>query len=846
MQSLFRSRSEESAAPLRGIQEKFRDFRKVLDRNNHVLKVVSDMEEKSQGEYLLDMSYVHGSLAEIRAGVQEMIEALVSLGGDQYAPLRDRCAAIDRQIAGILPGTRPIERDDLTIPFQDLRGDRAFSVGGKSAQLGEMMSLGLPVPDGFAISAWAYKRFMDANDLQSRISERLASVDIKDYEGLAQVSGEIREMVASGTVPEDLAEAIGSAQVALAGRAGAARFALRSSAIGEDTQFSFAGQYESFLNVTAEALVERYRQVLASKFSPKAIYYFLSHDLTESELAMGVGCMVMVDAAVSGVTYSRDPVSPESDHVLVNAVLGLGKYLVDGTLTPDTFRVSRSSGAVIESAVAAKPVRLTLDGGGGTREEAVPEEMRTAPSLSPEQLKELAAIAQRLEAHYGQPQDIEWSVDTSGRLFLLQSRPLRVLSPKAEAAEPDVSRLEVLLSGGTTVCPGAGGGVVFHASSSADLGGVPEGAVLVAPHPFPGLITVMDRLSALVVETGGVASHMATIAREYRLPALAGLRGVMTLSAGSPVTVDATGATIYAGVDRALIEARRPEYELFEDVDIFKVLGAVLAHVSPLNLLDPGAPDFAPEGCRTFHDITRFAHQRAMEEMFSAGRAMQDKGRLGQRLKSEIPLPVQLITIDEDATGVGRKRDVPDDAIGSAPMQAFWDGVKAQGWPTPIRGARAKDFMSVLATTMTRPSTSEMSELSFALVGREYMLLSLNLGYHFTTVEAMCSGEVSKNYVRFQNKEGGAGLDRRIRRVKLITDVLGRMGFEPSSKADFIDATLSYQPAEALFDKLRLLGRVTMLTKQLDMALSNDAITEWYTKDMLEKLGLGETGGTTP
>ncbi len=841
--NIFRRRQAESDAALRTLRDKFNDFQAILENNNQVLKTLSDMEEKAQGEYLLDMNYVRAGLAEIRAGVREIVERMISLGGDVYAPLRDRYAAIDADIARLLPETRPVEQDDFVVPLDALSGSRAFSVGSKSAQLGEMRALGLPVPDGFAVSAWAYKHFVAANDLQTRISQRLGSLDIKRYEDLERIGREIRDMITSAEVPDDLAQAIREQCAELEQRSGSTRFALRSSAIGEDTQFSFAGQYATFLNVRADDVIDRYREVLASKFTPKAIYYFLSHDLTEADLAMGVGCIAMVDAVASGVAYSRDPVHPEDGCTVINAVFGLGPYLVDGTLTPDVFRVSRADGVVVESHLAVKPVRLVLDEDGGTRSEAVPEVQRQAPSLGEPHLTALAGFAEKLEAHYDGPQDIEWAVDREGRLVLLQTRPLRVIETKPKAAGVDVSTLDAVLTGGVTVCPGAGGGPVFHANSTESLPRVPDGAVLVAPNPFAGLITVLDKVSALVVATGGVASHMATIAREYRVPMLAGLEDAGRLPDGKAVTVDATEAVVYDGVHPDLISARRPEYELFEDTEIFRLLEKVLARISPLSLIDPRDPGFVPENCRTFHDITRLAHQRAMEEMFSTGEGLEHKERIGLSLRSDIPLPVVIIYLDQTPANTGQSRWVPDQKIASKPMQVFWNGIKEEGWPSPTRSADLKGFMSVMATTMTRPEPSAFRQTSFAILGKEYMILSLHLGYHFTTIEAMCSADVSKNYIRMQYKEGGASLERRVRRIKLITDILSAVGFEHATRGDFLDTMVSYQDEEAISERLFILGRMTMMTKQLDMALSNDAIAEWYTGDFMKKLGLAQAQG---
>jgi len=237
---------------------------------------------------------------------------MISLGGEAYAGLRERYEKINADVSRILTESCPVEQDAFTIPFEQVGSDRAWSVGSKNAQLGEIKSqLGLPTPDGFAISAWAYKHFVDANDLQARISECIDSVDIKRLADLLRVSEEIRPMVASSQVPEDLTAEIRRRYTELRERAPSAGVAMRSSAIGEDTLFSFAGQYATFLNVGPAEVVDRYRDVLASKFTSQAIYYYLSHSLLESDLAMAVGCVAMVNASSSGVIYTLDPVRPE-------------------------------------------------------------------------------------------------------------------------------------------------------------------------------------------------------------------------------------------------------------------------------------------------------------------------------------------------------------------------------------------------------------------------------------------------------------------------------------------------------------------------------------------------------
>ncbi len=835
----FRSDRGPADIQLEVLQRKFASFLALLDANNRVLKVIGDMEEKAQGEHHFDVNYIRSGLAEIETGVREIIDRMVALGGSSYEPLRDRLLAISAQIEDLFKTRRPIRRDAYALPFEALSRERASSVGSKSAQLGELKAkLGLPVPDGFAITAWAYKRFVDANALQERITGFIKSVDIQKYDVLAGVSSAIQAMVSSSPVPADLVQAIEECCRNLTDRSGSRTFSIRSSAIAEDSLFSFAGQYRSFLNVRPEELIERYRGVLASKFTPQAIYYLLSHELNESELAMSACCVAMVDAAASGVVYTRDPVHPEGDCILVSSIYGLGKYLVDGKLTPDMFCVSRATGQVSSSSIAAKTVRLVLAPGGGTAEEEVPKSERLLPSLGEGQLKILAAYAARIEEHYGGPQDIEWALDRSGRLFLLQTRPLRVIRISREAEEGDYAGFKVLRSGGVTVYPGAACGPLRHAASSRDLGNVPRGSVLVARHPFPGLVTAMDRIAALITEVGGVASHMAALAREYRLPTLAGVDRAAELPDDLPVTVDATGSKVYAGAHPEFCRARRKAREAQQGSAAFGLLLGVLDRVSRLNLLNPAHPEFTIGNCRTLHDLTRYCHQKAMDEMFAGAKSLDNKERGGLRLKTDIPLEVHIIHLDPTLSKFGDSRWIEDDKIASVPMRAFWRGVRTEIWVTEASPTNGVERLAGFATRPSTPDRAEFSETSFALLGREYMIISLGLGYHFTTVEAMCTAEPGKNYIRIQYKGGGAAPDRRIRRIRLVQDILSQLGFEHFGGGDFLDSSVAYLDAAGTQRTLVLLGRITMLTKQLDMALSNDAITLWYTEDILRRLGL--------
>ncbi|MBN1345727.1 MAG: hypothetical protein JXQ73_23745 [Phycisphaerae bacterium] len=261
----------------------------------------------------------------------------------------------------------------------------------------------------------------------------------------------------------------------------------------------------------------------------------------------------------------------------------------------------------------------------------------------------------------------------------------------------------------------------------------------------------------------------------------------------------------------------------------------LLSRLCTLNPCNPEGPDFAINGCRTFRDVARFAHQKALSEAVKAAEKLSD---CAMRLDSEIPLPVDVLFVDGPRLRSQRGQQIRHKDIACEPMRVFWDGLVHEGWPSQAPRATVKGFMSVLATTMSTPTSPNFAETSFAVLSPEYMMISLQMGYHVSAVEAMCSADSSRNYVRMQFSRGGAPLDRRKRRINLIEHVLDRAGFESHTNEDYLDATIIGEPSSSVLEKLNVLGRLTILTKQLDMALSSDGLAQWYADDFVKKLGL--------
>ena len=821
------------------VREKFQIFRQLLYKHDNVLRIISDMEEKAQGEYLFDLHYIKSNLRKIQADTYDAIELMVMMGGDKYRSLEQVTDNIFSDLEQIIPLTGTIKEGDLIISYNMLGREQIRSVGSKNAQLGEMKSkLNLPVPEGFAISAWAYRLFVDSNNLQEKITDCLENLDIRSSDDLISHGESMREMVMKCTVPDEISSALMDSCNKLVEKNEVYRFAMRSSALGEDSIHSFAGQYASILNVTPDKIIDKYKEVIAGKFTPQAIYYFLSQAMSEQKLAMSVACMEMIDARTSGVVYTRNPIDPKDNCIMISSIWGLGEYLVDGKLSPDTFRVSRKEGSILSKAVSRKEVKLVLSESGGTCEKTVPIDEQETPSLNNDQLRELARYAVILEDHYDSPQDIEFVVDKKGKIYLLQTRVLRIFKSSKTKNKIDFSKFDILASGGSTISPGAGSGKIYHATSIDDLSEMPDNAVLVTPNSFPGIVTVMNRVKAIITEIGGLANHMATIAREFRVPTLGNIANVKHLNNNDEVTVDATECVVYKGVIHDLVDARKGEVDLFSDLEIFDMLQNILKTISPLNLLHPQALNFKPQNCQTIHDICRYIHQKVIEEMFDEAIRFGGTKKHGFRLNTEMPMEVRLIYLDQEPSVRNKGGYIEKENLSSSPMIHFWEGIAKEGWPSVPLPPKFKRVEGPFVADGNLDDMPKFRETSFAILSRDYMICNLHMGYHFTTVEAMCTDEPDSNYIRMQWGEGGAMLEKRVRRINLIADITKYLGFENYGRGDYMDVVLAYISESEIKMKLYLLGRLTMMSKQLDMALSNDEVTQWYKEDIMKRLGI--------
>ena len=455
--------------------------------------------------------------------------------------------------------------------LHDLRLSDLAQVGGKNSSLGEMIGelsgLGVSVPGGFATTADAFKAFIAHNTLHARIYDKLATIDVEDVPALTRAGAEIRGWVIDAPLQPDLDADIRSAYAKLCADAGAADIAVavRSSATAEDLpDASFAGQQETFLNVTgADDVVRKVKEVFASLYNDRAIAYRVHHGFAHEDvfLSAGVQLMVRSDVGASGVLFTLDTESGFRDVVFVTASYGLGEMVVQGAVNPDEFYVYKPTlkagkPAILRRSLGSKQLRMVYSDvpGERVRTEETPAELRARFSISDADVQELSKQALVIEQHYGRPMDIEWGKDGhTGKLYILQARPETVKS-RAHATQIERYTLQQrgeVLSEGRAIGHKVGSGTARVVRSLADMERVQPGDVLIADMTDPDWEPVMKRSAAIVTNRGGRTCHAAIIARELGVPAVVGTGDALErIRDGDPVTVScAEGDTgfIYAG-----------------------------------------------------------------------------------------------------------------------------------------------------------------------------------------------------------------------------------------------------------------------------------------------------------
>jgi pyruvate,water dikinase len=812
-------------------KERYQSFRRLLTSNGRALESMAMMEQAALGTRPYGMDFIVSNATEVVVEVYQMVRHLDALAPEKYHGLFGRFEDIRHELDGILhPAPRVVDAP-LVLPLEEIRRTHSAVVGAKMANLGEIRNeLDLEVPPGFVITAAAFSRLLEHNDLATEIDRQIQSSETDRPDALFALSSRLQQLIAAAEVPPDVRVAVESALHRVLGELdGDVGFAVRSSAFGEDTaETSFAGLYESQLNVHPDNLLATYTEIAASKYTPQAMVYRHQHGLRDEDTDMAVGCMAMIDATAGGVVYTADPQHATDRRIHISAALGLPKAVVDGRFDADLFIVDRSARHIEDRAIADQTTAFVLRPGEGIIRREVPSDRAARPTLDDEQVLSVARMALRLEDHFGEAQDIEWAMTKTGDLVVLQCRPLH------HASVPSASRTiegEPLLSGGVCVSPGVAGGTVRRVHSDREALKVPDGAVLVLDYPDPRWAALLDRVSAVVAEHGGIAGHLATVAREFGVPALFGVGSLDALLRDAVVTVDADGRAVHPGLHPE-IESGRTRRSLMEGSPVQEAMKRALSYLAPLHLTDPSSTDFRPSKVRTMHDITRFCHEKAVREMFAFGRDHEFPRFAAKQLHHNVPMQWWVLNLDDGFTTEIKGKYVHLEDISCLPMHALWDGMVAVPWdgPPAVSGSGLASvlFEATRNPALVTPFKKPYAQRNYFMVSANFMNLQSRFGFHFSSVETLAGERDSENYLVFSLKGGAADSERRAARARFIAEILDLEGFTLKVVQDTVTARANALPRDKVLDHLKTIGYLLMHTRQLDMVMGDPKRVEHY------------------
>ncbi len=464
--------------------------------------------------------------------------------------------------------------------FQELTNDDVSLVGGKNASLGEMTreltEAGIRVPDGFATTADVYWQYVKENGLETKIADLITAYTDGDR-SLAETGKEIRDLIKGGEFPGKIQEAICGAYRELSDRydAGAVDVAVRSSATAEDLPTaSFAGQLESYLNVSGEEeLLETCRRCFASLFTDRAITYREEKGFEHLDIALSVGVQKMVrsDRSGAGVMFSIDTETGFPDAVVIDAAWGLGESVVQGSVNPDRYMVfapllEEDYRPIIEKEIGSKAHKIVYGReGDGTKRVETSRQERTRPVLGDDEILQLARWAKEIEHHYDRPMDIEWAKDgDTGDLFVVQARPETVQSQESGQT---LKKYRLTESGdrlltGLRIGDAIASGEVCVIEHAGDLGNFRDGAILVTEMTQPDWVPVMKRASGIVTDEGGRTCHAAIVSRELGIPAVVGTGNASSLlKDGRDITISCAEGD-HGHVYEGCLDYETEEYDL--------------------------------------------------------------------------------------------------------------------------------------------------------------------------------------------------------------------------------------------------------------------------------------------
>lgn len=757
----------------------FRSFKRILECNTAALERMAQMDRAMGGEYVFDKAFLESCVRDVCRLTHLAAYHLNGMADEGFVDLYDAFLAVKDSLEDILSGGMGPLAGRLTLSFSEIGWELEPLAGLASAGLAVLgRRMGLPAPDGEAVTVTAMERLRAGHD---------------------------REVL----------QAVAGAVDALYGRLGA-RPPLELTLAGAGGEGGPGRVLASAVAVDAQQAASAVAGFARTREAGPAA--------------------VCIRPRVTGVVHGSIQTLAYDPH-LPPAMLAVAAS-PDQPALEDRLWLSRGAPHPLRARLAEKPLGLALPGGEALSV-AHGRSLRGSGWLTPERAAQLAEIGLAAERAMGSPCLLRWALAGDGRFTVTGFEPPEAACPQwPQEHGPDPELPRPLMTGGQIACGGAGAGPVVALDEDTRPESVPLGSVGVARAAVPALSRVVPRLGALLAEVGTAASHLATVARENRVPAVFGLKGAAALPEGEIVTVDADQPAVYPGVAEGLLRQAAMQGACMAAEPEYQVLGRLLRHIRPLNLVDPEAATFSPGHCRTCHDILHFAHEKAVDLLLRCGLERSGAPGSGRRLKGDAPF--ELMIVDLGGALAGADGDVDLAEVTSPPLRAFLDGMLREDVrrraPAGMSLADIISGMGRTAKAMSAPAAPAGGNL--ALAARDYVNVTLRLGYHFSVVDAAVSDRPEHTFVYFRYAGGFAGSDRRARRAGLILEVLERLGFRAACKGDLVVGKRKLMEKDEALRVLDTLGALSAFTRQMDVELVSDEAARGFASRFLELAGL--------
>ncbi|MHB0999428.1 MAG: phosphoenolpyruvate synthase [Armatimonadota bacterium] len=434
--------------------------------------------------------------------------------------------------------------------------------GGKGANLGEMTTAGIPVPPGFAVTSGTFDRFLEDTGLREKMRELIESVNVDKTSELLKSAEELQTMIRDTEVPSDMSRSIEDAYRRLSDKIGEKNpfVAVRSSATAEDTaDTSFAGMNETFLNISGvDKLVDAVKRCWASMYGARVIFYRRNQNIPEEKMSIAVIVQMMVASDTAGVMFTINPANGEPNIIVIEGAFGLGDAVVSGSVSPDHYEVNKDTLEIVNRVIANKNFMDVRGPNGGVILQQLSGEEATRPSLTDDDVRELAIIGKRIHEHYGKPQDIEWAIE-GGKKYIVQTRPVTAVGGKIRPKTEQAGEEKKLVIRGLAASPGIASGTARVLAGIEESDRFRKGDILVTRMTAPDWVPLMRMAAAIITDEGGMTAHAAIVSRELGIPCIVGTsQGTKMIKDGQEITVDAAEGAVYEGI---IEQTRRPQTE---------------------------------------------------------------------------------------------------------------------------------------------------------------------------------------------------------------------------------------------------------------------------------------------